>query len=61
MGEYAEAFITCVQVVPPREGFKIDFKADFSGRHSNDRVRRFLAELSEDESTSSANFERSRF
>ena len=61
LAEEADAVITSVHVEEKRDGFKIDFKADFSGRHSNDRVRRFLAELSEDESTSSANFERSRF
>ena len=61
LAEEADAVITSVHVEEKRDGYKIDFKADFSGRHSNDRVRRFLAELSEDESTSSANFERSRF
>ena len=57
----ADAVITSVHVSEKREGFRIDFKADFSGRRANDRVRRFLAQLSEDESTTAVNFELSRF
>lgn len=61
LADEADAVVTSVNIEERKDGFKIKFKADFSGRHSNDRVRKFLADLSEDESTSSANFERSRF
>ena len=57
----ADVVVTSVNIEERKDGFKIKFKADFSGRHSSDRVRKFLSELIEDENTSSANFERSRF
>ena len=39
---------------------EISFKADFGGRHSENRMQRFFAELSSDPHTDSVKSERSR-
>ena len=55
-----DALVNSVHVDEQKEGFKIRFKADFGGRHANERVQKFFAELSEDKHTSSVTSDRSR-
>ena len=55
-----DALVNSIHVDEQKEGFKIRFKADFGGRHANERVQKFFAELSEDKHTSSVTSDRSR-
>ena len=57
----ADATVTSIQVDEPAEGnFHITFKMDFQGRHSQERMQKFFADLSGDSNTTSIKRERSR-
>lgn len=55
-----DAVLNSIHVDEVNAGFKIRFKADFSGRHSDERMRKFIADLSADPRTSSVTSDRSR-
>lgn len=56
----ADAIINSIHVDEVKSGFKIRFKADFGGRHSDDRLHKFISDLSADPHTSSVTSDRSR-
>lgn len=57
----ADAKVTSIEVEDGKDGsFSIDFAANFTGRHSNDRMTQFMADLSSSELTDSASCDRSR-
>ena len=55
-----DANLTAIQVDQTDDEFEISFKADFSGRYSDERMHKFFAELTEDPHTDSVKTERSR-
>lgn len=52
--------LTSIQVDENGGKFAVSFRADFGGRHSDDRMHRFFKELSKDGSTASVQAERCR-
>ena len=56
----ADAVLTSIHVDEAKNGFKIRFKADFGGRHSDERLHKFISDLSADPHTSSVTSDRSR-
>ena len=56
----ADATLNSIHVDEVKAGFKIRFKADFGGRHSDERLRKFMSDLSADPHTSSVTSDRSR-
>lgn len=56
----ADAIVNSIHVDEVKDGFKIHFKADFGGRHSDERLQKFMADLSEDSHTRSINYDQSR-
>ena len=56
-----DASLKAIQVDGKEDGeVEITFKADFGGRHSEQRMQRFFAELSSDQYADSVKSERSR-
>lgn len=55
-----DVIVANVKVDEEPEGFQIGFKADFGGRHSGERVRQFIADLSVDPQVFSIASERDR-
>ena len=56
----ADALLNSIHVDEVKTGFKIRFKADFGGRHSDERLHKFISDLSADPHTSSVTSDRSR-
>ena len=56
----ADALLNSIHVDEVKAGFKIRFKADFGGRHSDERLHKFISDLSADHHTSSVTSDRSR-
>jgi putative Mg2+ transporter-C (MgtC) family protein len=56
----ADALLNSFHVDEVKTGFKIRFKADFGGRHADERLRKFISDLSADPHTSSVTSDRSR-
>lgn len=56
----ADAVLNSIHVDEVQNGFKIRFKADFGGRHSEERQRKFITDLSEDARISSVTSDKSR-
>ena len=56
----ADALLNSFHVDEVKAGFKIRFKADFGGRHADERLRKFISDLSADPHTSSVTSDRSR-
>ena len=52
--------LNAIQVDQKDDEFEISFKADFGGRHSEERMHRFFVELTEDPHTDSVKTEKSR-
>ena len=56
----ADALLNSFHVDEVKACFKIRFKADFGGRHADERLRKFISDLSADPHTSSVTSDRSR-
>lgn len=56
----ADALVNSIHVDEVKAGFKIRFKADFGGRHSDERLHKFISDLSADPHTTSVTSDRSR-
>lgn len=55
-----DAIVTGMKVDELESCFQIHFRADFGGRHANDRVRNFIADLSTDPQVSSLTYDREK-
>lgn len=55
-----DAVVAGMKVDELDSGFRINFRADFGGRHSNERVRDFIADLSVDPQVSSLTYDRGK-
>lgn len=53
-----DAIVAGAKVDELEKGFRISFKADFGGRHANERVKDFIADLSVDPQVSSLTYDR---